>query len=62
MQCSRCKVEMINGTCIDPKYDMSRHITFFSKSLQAHEIKIVSCLKCPSCGNSDSHEERTVAE
>lgn len=52
-KCPRCKIEMVEGKAID--YDDSGNVCFGfgRKHITNETLKLVECLKCPSCGHSD---------
>lgn len=48
MKCDKCNVEMVDGLALDTPAVCSDEGT----CSQGHATKLMSCLKCPSCGKS----------
>lgn len=53
MRCPRCDVDMILGQAIDAGPDYNRAIVFCQHIINASNLKLIDCFKCPKCGHSD---------
>lgn len=53
MICQKCGNEMEIGYAIEPMYEYSARIMPLGRLIQADELKLIDCWKCPSCGHSD---------
>ena len=52
-KCPKCNLPLVKGTAILTD-ESTRSPCWFTKPLiNAQTLKLIECLKCPSCGHSD---------